>query len=84
MLTFSHLNADAFENPKKSTVEKDPAFEKLWHVTIVANLKCAAIASHHANRAKIVEWIDTRCAYSRPKSLAIPESARPPVFVATG
>ncbi|KAH8696552.1 hypothetical protein BGW36DRAFT_360381 [Talaromyces proteolyticus] len=76
MLKFSHLNADAFENPKKINGRKRPRFRE-------------PVACHHCRKSKVRcdrkspckpcqdRGMDTQCAYSRTKSPAVSESGRP-------
>ncbi|KAJ5965201.1 uncharacterized protein N7479_005077 [Penicillium vulpinum] len=76
MLTFSHLDADAFENPKKNNGRKRPRFRE-------------PVACNHCRKSKVRcnrkspckpcqdRGKATQCAYSRPRSPAGSEFARP-------
>ncbi|KAJ6178067.1 hypothetical protein N7519_008528 [Penicillium mononematosum] len=76
MLTFSHMNAEAFENPKKNNGRKRPRFRE-------------PVACNHCRKSKVRcdrkspckpcqdRGMGTQCAYSRSKSQAVLESATP-------
>ncbi|CAG8896328.1 unnamed protein product [Penicillium egyptiacum] len=76
MLTFSHMNADAFENPKKNNGRKRPRFRE-------------PVACNHCRKSKVRcdrkspckpcqdRGMGTQCAYSRSKSHTVSESATP-------
>ncbi|KAJ5589325.1 hypothetical protein N7537_012003 [Penicillium hordei] len=78
MLTFSHLDADAFENPKKNSGRKRPRFRE-------------PIACNHCRKSKVRcdrkspckpcqdRGVDTQCTYSRSKIPAVSQSAKPTV-----
>ncbi|KAL2695509.1 hypothetical protein AAEP93_003602 [Penicillium crustosum] len=74
MLKFSHLDADAFENPKKNSGRKRPRSRE-------------PISCNHCRKSKVRcdrkspckpcqdRGIDTRCTYSRSKIAAVSQSA---------
>lgn len=75
MLTFSHLDADAFENPKKSSGRKRPRFRE-------------PISCNHCRKSKVRcdrkspckpcqdRGMDTQCTYSRSKIPAVSQSGK--------
>ncbi|KAJ5350831.1 hypothetical protein N7541_008558 [Penicillium brevicompactum] len=78
MLTFSHLDADAFENPKKNNGRKRPRCRE-------------PVACTHCRKSKVRcdrkspckpcqdRGIGAQCTYSRSKSPAVLETAKPVV-----
>ncbi|KGO64308.1 Transcription factor, fungi [Penicillium expansum] len=76
MLTFSHMDAEAFENPKKNNGRKRPRFRE-------------PVACNHCRKSKVRcdrkspckpcqdRGLGTQCTYSCSKSSAVSESTRP-------
>ncbi|KAJ5205549.1 hypothetical protein N7491_003823 [Penicillium cf. griseofulvum] len=76
MLTFSHLNVDAFENPKKNNGRKRPRFRDP-----VSCNRCRKSKVRCDRKSPCKPCQDrgmaTQCTYSRPKGPATSESVRP-------
>ncbi|OKP14962.1 hypothetical protein PENSUB_4307 [Penicillium subrubescens] len=76
MLTFSHLNADAFENPKKNNGRKRPRVRETvaYNHYRKSKVRCDRKAPYKPCQDR---GLDAQCAYSRSKSPAVTESVRP-------
>lgn len=76
MLKFSHLDADAFENPKKNSGRKRPRFRE----PIACNhCRKSKVRCDHKSPCKQCQdrGMDTQCTYSRSKIPAVSQSAKP-------
>ncbi|KAJ5174240.1 uncharacterized protein N7482_000117 [Penicillium canariense] len=75
-LTFSHLNADAFENPKKNNGRKRP---RVREPVACDSCRKSKVRCDRKSPCKPCQdrGMDTQCTYSRSKSPADLESARP-------
>ncbi|KAF4770744.1 hypothetical protein N7455_007278 [Penicillium solitum] len=75
MFTFSHLDADAFENPKKNSGRKRPRFREPISCNHCRKFKVRCDRKSPCKQCQD-RGMDTQCTYSRSKIPAVSQSAK--------